>query len=93
MATFTLLEWQTVTPTGEPVGPASSRQTGLAFAVAKQLAAGTAYFMAIPDVDARFRMTDTGAAATSADLKIYADVGWAQPNALGARPYVYLTAA
>lgn len=93
MATYTLLEWQTLTPTGEPVGPAVSRQTALAFDSAKQLAAGTAYFMAIPDADARFRLTDAGSAATSADIKIFANVGWAQAISPGSRPSVYLTAA
>ena len=93
MATFTLLEWATVTPAGEPVGPPFSRQTGLAFDSAKRLTAGTLYFMAIPSVDARFRISDAGTAADSNDMKVYADVGYAGPIAANSSPSIYLTAA
>ena len=93
MATFTLLEWTTLSAAGEPVGPPFTRQTALAFDAAKQISPGTAYIMVIPSADARFRMSDAGSAADSNDMKIYADVGFAGPIASGSRPNIYLTAA
>lgn len=93
MATYTLLEYQRLTPNGEPMKPANSRTTSLAFGEARQLSKGTLYFEAIPDVDAYMLVSDDGDAATSADEKIYAGVGGdghVDPNA---RAYVYIIAA
>lgn len=93
MATFTLYEYQTVTPAGEPVQPPSVRTLACAFDAAVRLATGTLYYEAIPTVDARFRISGDGSAATAADQKIYADVGWAGHVDPHARPYLYMTAA
>ena len=93
MATYTLYEYRAVDASGSPVLPPFNRQTGLAFDAAQKLADDTLYFEAIPDVDARFRASTSGAAATSADRKVYADVGAAAQITPNIDVYIYLTAA
>lgn len=93
MATYTLYEYDTVTPAGDPVRPATIRTTGLAFGAAQRLAQSTVFFQAIPDADAYLRVSSDGSAATSADEKIFAGVGGDGHIRLLDRPYVHLIAA
>lgn len=95
MATFTLYEYGGINElSGEPVHPEFKRTLALAFGVAVALAPETDYYEIIPDVDARYRKSYDGAAATAADSKIYADVGGAGNVNKGAKTvYVYVIAA
>ena len=93
MATYTLYEYRAVDASGSPVLPPFNRQTGLAFDAAQKLADDTIYFRVIPDVDARFLSSTDGTAATSADEKIYADVGTGAQISPNINVYIYLTAA
>jgi len=93
MATYTLYEYDTVTPAGEPVRPATVRTAGLAFGAAQRLAQSTVFYEVIPDADAYLRVSSDGAAATAADEKVFAGVGGDGNIRLLDRPYVYLTAA
>lgn len=92
MATFTLIEYETVTAGGDPVKP-GNRTAGLAFGAARQLGAQTVYYETIPDADAYELVSVAGTAATSADEKVFAGVGGGGCVSRGARPYVYLLGA
>ena len=93
MATYTLYEYYSVDQAGSPILPQFKRTIGLAFGAAQQLADDTIYFRVIPDVDARFLSSTDGTAATSADEKIYADVGTGAQISPNINVYIYLTAA
>lgn len=97
MATFTLLEWSGMDHHGNPIEPPFNRAVAVAFDAPKQLNDATVYFKVIPDIDARFRISRDGAAATAADRKIYADIGTGGVTAIvdlaGMPVYVNLTTA
>lgn len=85
---FVVYEYETVTPWGEPVAPASIR-TEKAAASALRIAANTRYVEIAVDADTYVRISEDGAAATAKDRKIPAGENRGFPVAQGARPYVY----
>ena len=90
---FTVYEYESVTPAGEPLEPPSAR-TVQAFGDDLQLAASTVYVAVVPDADMNFRTAAAaGTAATSADHKVLAGETRGFPVARSSRPYLYGVAA
>ena len=88
MATFTLLEFNSVTPSGEPIWPADTETTANAFATPVRMASDTVYFHVIPDADCYVRVDEASSSASSAYPKAYANVGYSGFVRRGLRPYV-----
>lgn len=92
--TYTVYEYDRVTPAGEPMEPPQVRTVAQAFGAALRLAAETVYVAVVPDADMRLRIcplsTDTAAAT---DHKILAGDCRGFPVQKRARPYLYGIAA
>lgn len=86
---YTIHQYETVAPWGEPVQPANATTESQAFGAAVQLAAGTIYVDIVPDADMYLRISNDGAAATAADYKLLAGETYGFPVQKRARPRVY----
>lgn len=89
---FTIYEYESVTPEGEPIQPPSARTTGCSTGEAYRLAASTLYAGVVSDADMYLRISPAGSAATSADHKLLAGETYGFPVRKTSRPYLYGTA-
>ncbi|CAN7309994.1 hypothetical protein LJR164_001641 [Phenylobacterium sp. LjRoot164] len=86
---LTLFEYEAVSAHGEPLQPPAARRTALASGQAHRLGASTVYAAIVPGVNTYVRISETGAAATSADHFVPAGETRGFPVQKRSRPYVY----
>lgn len=88
--TYTVYEYDRVTPNGEPIEPPNVRTTAQAFGAALRTAADTVYVSVVPDADMRLRISMlSGDTAAATDHKILAYECRGFPVQRRARPYLH----
>jgi len=90
---YTIYEYSTLAPNGEPVEGNAKRTASQALDTPVQLDSATVYAVVVPDADMHLRISPEGTAATTADHKLTAGDGRGFHVAQGARPYLYGIAA
>lgn len=88
MATFSLFEFGTVTPAGDPVFPPSVTRTGVAVDTPTRLASSTVYVAVTPDTDMFFAVGPSNVTAGAGCTKVLAADSRGFNVSPGARPYV-----
>lgn len=86
---YTIYQYESVTPWGQPIEPPSSRTASQATGAAVRLDASTRYVAIVGLADTRIRISGDGSAATVADHLVLTDETRGFPIADTARPYVY----